>query len=91
MQIDEAIVDIIHDNPQSSIIIQLGRDKGVIRIDVDERYAFEIEMGSDLGDVGISSSERMDMKKRRDLKHHIMGTDIPAQSVHTISRIGEED
>lgn len=87
---EEEIVDIIHDNPQSSIIIQLGKDKGVVRIDVDERYTFEIDTGSDLQEVGISPSERVDMKKRRDLKHYIMGTDIPAQSVHTISRIGED-
>jgi len=87
---ESEIIDIIHDNPQSSIFIQLGRDKGVVRIDVDERYAFDITMGSSLQEVGIGPSDRADMKKRRDLKHHIMGTNMPVQSIHTISRVGDE-
>lgn len=88
---ESEIVDIIHDNPQSSILINLGPNRGVVRIDVDEDYTFEIDTGSDLEDVGIGPQEQAEMKKRRDLKHHIVGTSIPAHNVHTISRIGEEN
>jgi len=88
---EQEIVDIIHDNPRSSIVIQLSGDRGVVRIDVDERYTFDIETGSSLREVGIDPSEQAEMKKRRDLKHTIMGTNMPAKSVHTISRIGEDD
>lgn len=86
---EEEIVDIIHDNPESSIIIQLRRNRGFARIDVDERYIFEVQTGPSLREVDISPSEKAEMKKRRDLKHSLMGTDIPAREVYTISRIGD--
>jgi len=83
------IVDIIHENPEATILIEKTFPE-VVRIDVDEYGNFDSTVGKNLGDVGISEQEKERRKRRKDLKLKLSDVDNIRQ-VYTISRINEED
>lgn len=88
-----ALVEAIHENPESTILIERVGDLGTIRIDVDKYGGFNSETGEDLADVDISPRERERRKRRKDLKLQLKNqAEVKhIREVYTISRINEED
>lgn len=88
----QALLDVIHENVESTILIHQMGHRDVIRIDVDEYGTFDTNTGSNLSDVRISVEEKERRKRRKDLKLKLQNAGMDhVQNVYTISRIGESD
>lgn len=87
----DELISIVHENPESTILIKQVGDKPTVRIDVDEYENFEIQTGPSFSSVGISSEERERKKRRKDLKMKLKNAGMSTvQNVYTISRINDE-
>jgi hypothetical protein len=85
-----SLVEVINKNPESTILIEKPAE--IVRIDVGEYGEFDVETGSDLGELGITSQEREHRKRRKDIKLQLQEADVGTiTAVYTISRINEED
>ena len=85
-----SLVEIIKNNPESTILIEKPTE--VVRIDVGEYGEFEVETGSDLRELGITSEEEERRKRRKDIKLQLREADVgTVTGVYTISRINEHD
>lgn len=87
----ETLLEIIHDNPESTILIHYFDSNKVVRIDVDEYDNFNLETGEGLTEVGISGEEKERRKRRKDLKMKLTGDGADdIREIYTISRINEQ-
>jgi hypothetical protein len=88
----EAFLNLIHDNPQSTVLVEHINPKKIVRVDVGEYGSFDIEEGETYPDVGISGEEKERRKRRKDLKLQLSSAGADAvHQVYTISRINEQD
>ena len=89
---ESALVDVVHDNPESTILIEYIDSDRIVRIDVNEYLSFDVEEGEGLSGVGISEREKERRKRRKDLKLKLRNAGLQGiHEVYAISRINEED
>jgi len=87
-----ALVDVVQDNPESTILIEYRGSDKVVRVDIGEHLNFDVEEGEGLSGVGISERERERRKRRKDLKLKLKNAGLDeVQEVYAISRINEDD
>lgn len=88
----ETLLEVVHDNPESTILIRKFGTKEVVRIDVDKYSNFDVQKGEGLSGVGIGEREKERRKSRKDLKMKLSnGGFDKVKSVHAISRINEDE
>lgn len=84
------LLDLIHENPESTVLVEHINPKKVVRIDIDKYENFDIEEGKTLSDVRISGEEKERRKRRKDLKLKFTNAGVTSvRQVYTISRINE--
>ncbi len=89
---EETLLEIVHDNPESTILIRKFGTKEVVRIDVDKYCNFDVRKGEGLSGVGIGEREKERRKSRKDLKIKLSNGGFDnVKNVHAISRINEEE
>jgi len=89
---NDEIVSIVQENPQSSILIKHGQEDDWIRIDVREDLAFSVKTGSTLSDVDIDTEESTRKKSREDLNLRLSSAGMKGiRKVYAISRVGEDE
>lgn len=85
----KGIADVVHDNPESTILIHFP--SRVVRVDVGKHREFDVEQGDTLSDVGISEREKERRKRRKDLKLKLQNSGMErVRNVYAISRINED-
>ena len=88
----ETLLKVVHENPQSTILIEKKTTKKVVRIDIDEYNNFNVQHGEGLKGVDIYKDEKERRKRRKDLKMKLSnGGFEDIKNVYAISRINEED
>lgn len=88
----DVLLDLIHDNPESTVLVEHVKPRKVVRVDIDKHENFDIEEGETLSDVGISGEEKERRKRRKDLKLKFSNAGITSvHQVYTISRINENE
>lgn len=85
------LLEIVHDNPQSTILIHKYGTDSVVRIDVDEYENFDVTNGEGLKGVGIYEKDKEKRLRRKDLKMKLSNGGFDnVKSVYAISRIDEQ-
>lgn len=88
---EQALVQVIHENPESTILIERVGELETIRIDVGEYGEFDTDTGEDLTELNISSRERERRKRRKDVKLKLKNAGMKhIREVYAISRINEK-
>lgn len=88
----EKLLEVVHENPESTILIHHHGSNKVVRIDIDENENFDLTTGQGLSQVGISEREKERRKSRKDLKMALLNGGFEnIRSVYAISRINEDD
>lgn len=88
----ETLLKVVHENPQSTILIHHHGSNKVVRIDIDENENFDLTTGEGLKGVDIYKDEKERRKSRKDLKMALSeGGFENIRSVYAISRINEDD
>lgn len=87
----QAILDLVHENPESTILIHEVNPRKVVRVDVGEyENVIDIQKGDVLSDVGIDEDEKSKRKRRKDMKLHLTHNGVTGiNQVYTISRVDE--
>lgn len=86
-----ALIDVVQDNPESTILIEYRGSDKVVRIDIGEHLNFDVEEGEELSGVDISERERERRKRRKDLKLKLKNAGVDGiREVYAISRINED-
>ncbi len=87
----ETLLKVVHENPQSTILIEKKTTKKVVRIDIDEYNNFNVQHGEGLKGVDIYKDEKERRKRRKDLKMKLSnGGFEDIKNVYAISRIDEQ-
>lgn len=89
---ETALVDVVHGNPESTILIEYKGSDKVVRIDIGEHLNFDVEEGESLSGVGISEREKERRKRRKDLKLKLKNAGLDeVRDVYAISRVNEDN
>lgn len=88
----ETLLRVVHENPESTILIHRYGSDEVVRVDIDKNENFDLTTGEGLKGVGIYKDEKERRKRRKDLKMELKsGGFEDVKSVYAISRINEDD
>jgi hypothetical protein len=86
----EVLLSLVHDNPESTILIEHRMPKKIVRIDVGKHENFDVKTGETYSEVSISGEEKERSKRRKDLKLQLSQAGIDSvHQVYTISRVNE--
>jgi hypothetical protein len=88
----ETLLRVVHDNPESTILIHHHGSSKVVRVDIDENENFDLTTGEGLKGVDIYKDEKERRKRRKDLKMELKNGGFEnIKNVYAISRINEND